>query len=170
MVFVGGIGKHVTEQTPTEYKVFFRVSVYGFCRRHSVVLLMYVCQAGFATEIFYFLNITLVKISVLFLYGRLFPTRMLLLVAKIVGAACIAWCLASVLVTIFQCSPVASAWDPSIGGKCISYFAQFQLGVAISNMLTDIIILCMPLPVIWWLSLPARDKAILSGMFFLGSL
>ncbi|KAL9118183.1 MAG: hypothetical protein Q9187_005275 [Circinaria calcarea] len=149
MVFVGGIGKHITELTPTEYKVFFR--------------------AGFAVEILYFLAITPVKISVLFLYGRLFPTRMLLLVAKIVGAVCIAWCLASVLVTIFQCNPVASAWNPPIGGQCVSYFAHFQLGVAISNMLTEIIILCIPLPIIWRLSLPARDKAILSGMFFLGS-
>lgn len=130
---------------------------------------MYV-QAGLASEILYFLTITPAKISVLFLYGRLFPTRMLLLVAKVVGAACVAWCVASVLVTVFQCSPIAGAWDPSINPQCINYFSQFQLGVAISNMLTDIIILCMPLHIIWRLLLPARDKVILSGMFLLGSL
>ena len=166
VVFSGGIGKHLIELTPSEYIVYFRVRS---SLHNPTEIWLYHLQAGLASEVLYALNITLTKVSILFLYGRLFPTKRLLLVAKILGGIVASWCLTNVLVTIFQCHPISGAWEPSPESRCIAYF-DFQVGISIANTITDFIILCLPLHMVWRLSLPARQKVVLSCIFLLGSL
>ena len=118
----------------------------------------------------YAMTITLVKISLLLLYRRVFDNQKFKTYILVVGALCLSWFVAGVFSNIFQCSPVSAAFDerrmlPDV--HCLDLKA-WCYGVTASNMLLDIIILAMPISMVWQLRLPTRQKVILSGIFLLG--
>ena len=112
---------------------------------------------------------TAVKISILYLYSMVFTTPLFRRASIVVGLICIAWFLAGVFSTIFQCTPIAAAWNPSIPSHCIHGVVFFQAIVSL-NLLTDLVILCLPLRMVWDLHLDIRQKFILLGLFSLGGL
>ena len=115
-------------------------------------------------------TITAAKVSVLLLYSRLFPTRKFLVAVRLVGGLCIAWFLASFLVTVFQCKDIAGAWDNSRRQHCLPV-EVFTPVIGLTGLATDIITLCLPIPVVWRLDeLRVRQKVTLSGIFLMGSL
>ena len=119
----------------------------------------------------YGLTITLVKISILLLYRRIFDTPALRRVTLILGALCMCWFLASVLGELFLCSPLSASWDPrSMFTRNCGNLKAYLMGVTVSNMLLDFVILCTPLPLVWSLHLPRRKKLEVCGIFLLGSL
>jgi hypothetical protein len=73
------------------------------------------------------------------------------------------------LVTLFTaCIPLNAFWDPSKlqGAYCHSvtiYWVNTGLHVA-----TDYLLFAFPLPKIWGMRLPKRQKAVLMGLFSLG--
>lgn len=114
------------------------------------------------------------KESILFLYLRIFPDRtfknMCYTLITITGAASIAF----VLVTIFQCTPIAAFWDKSIlkstpGSHCFDSEA-FWFSYALINIFLDVIILVLPIREVVKLQLPWREKAELVAVFSLGVL
>ncbi|MCJ1463094.1 hypothetical protein MMC07_001699 [Pseudocyphellaria aurata] len=145
-----GAGKHERDLTLSE----------------KILLLKYM-TLGLIT---YGLTITAVKISILSLYRRVFNTVPLKKVTLVVGFLCVTWLCGDVFSTIFFCSPISAAWDPELvfTNHCRD-FQAFLLGITISNLLLDVIILCMPLPMIWSLKLSTSKKLEISGIFLLGS-
>ena len=78
-------------------------------------------------------------------------------------------CIASVFTIIFQCKPVAFAWDKTInGGKCINTLAYFRYAT-IPNIITDAAMLISPLPTIWKLQTSNAQKIGLTAVFLTGS-
>ena len=61
------------------------------------------------------------------------------------------------------------AWNPAVAQLCIAQ-TKFYYGNAIANLLTDVIILCLPLPLIWRLNMTTHKKTALSGVFLLRGL
>lgn len=123
-----------------------------------------------AIQIIYFTNAVFTKTSLLLLYYRIFGVvkafRWALWTA---GSLVIAYYIACVITSIAECSPVSKFWDPSVPGKCISQVDFFRYN-GLGNMLLDILILCLPYPMAWRLQTTVRQKFILFGIFFLGSL
>ena len=117
------------------------------------------------------LTVTCVKTSVLLLYRRIFITSAFGRFTVVVGTLCIAWLFASTFGQVFLCSPMSAAWDSNLifSSKCRDVQAMYY-GVSISNMLLDVVILCMPMPVIWGLPLSRRKKLGCCGVFCLGGL
>jgi hypothetical protein len=75
---------------------------------------------------------------------------------------------ANVLVCIFQCSPIAMAWDLSItSGKCININA-FYLANASTNIATDVLTYTLPIPLVLKLQVPKKQKIALGVMLSLG--
>lgn len=73
--------------------------------------------------------------------------------------------------SVFPCTPLHKAWDLTLAadvGSCIDRPAMFQatagLGVA-----TDVIILCIPIPMVVRLQLSFKKKMALLGLFSIGS-
>ncbi|KAH8682956.1 hypothetical protein BGZ60DRAFT_467347 [Tricladium varicosporioides] len=121
----------------------------------------------FATRVIYFLISGTIKLSVCFLYLRIFPTlkkHVLALIAFI--AACT---IAQELCTVFQCVPVAGVWDTTTypNARCIDNVA-FSYSAAALSVLTDIWTLILPIPTVWGLQILLRKKLVLVGMFSLG--
>ncbi|KAL5594391.1 hypothetical protein BROUX41_001326 [Berkeleyomyces rouxiae] len=72
------------------------------------------------------------------------------------------------LMNIFQCSPVKASWTPITGNvKCILLLKQFLCAAPI-NVITDLAILLLPLPVLTGMKLPLRQKIVLVSTFLLG--
>ena len=77
--------------------------------------------------------------------------------------------LANVLSFVFQCNPVPKAWDASIKGSCINTNINLIVTGA-TNVLSDILILLLPLWTIWHLKLPFQKKLSVSAAFTAGIL
>ena len=84
-----------------------------------------------------------------------------------VGFLVLALLTATVLVSIFSCHPVNGYWDRTVPATCIDSRA-FYLGNAIANILTDVIILTLPVQMVWHLQTPRSQKIALTFIFGLG--
>ncbi|KAH8660240.1 hypothetical protein BX600DRAFT_551690 [Xylariales sp. PMI_506] len=88
-----------------------------------------------------------------------------LYIAIVVLITC--WLIALVFVSAFPCIPVAAFWDHSIPGVCRDEAAPRWMS-GIGNIITDFIILILPVPVIWKLRLRPSQKWGLAFVFGLG--
>jgi hypothetical protein len=113
--------------------------------------------------------ITCVKLSILAFYKRLFPVRPMVLAINIVAAVVILWCVVVFFVSAVVCVPFRKLWEPTVPGACID-LAQFYYGLQIPNIVTDAIILVMPLRVVWNLKMPRTQRILLMAIFMLGAL
>ena len=117
----------------------------------------------------YMISILCVKLSLLALYRRIFPTRWVQITCLAVGSVVVAYTIAQGLSTIFQCIPFDSLWDQSISARCINLNLQ-PLIMGIINVVTDVVIYAIPMGPIWKLNLPTARKWQLSGLFLVGGL
>lgn len=127
-------------------------------------------QSFLAWLILYGLSVTLSKCAILFLYLRVFTTSNKSFTAGVyvIGFVVIATGIANTFVTIFQCTPVAYEWDKSVqGGRCIDVVA-FARFMTIPNVVTGAIMLVMPLPLAWKLSLEMPAKLALTATLLHG--
>ncbi|KAG5927994.1 hypothetical protein E4U42_001471 [Claviceps africana] len=118
-------------------------------------------------EVLYAWNLGWTKASVLLMYYRIFRHDYFKKMAWAVGAFVWAWVICITFLFIFICVPVHKLWYPQTPGRCIN-----QVGTWISNaastILTDLVILVMPVPQIWKLQLRKTEKIGLTVAFGLG--
>jgi len=79
--------------------------------------------------------------------------------------------LAQNLSVIIQCKPVAALWDPFSypDAVCDDYHPALVVCVVI-NTVTDILILCLPLLILWRLHASKTQRRQLMGIFSLGDM
>lgn len=88
----------------------------------------------------------------------------------IVGVAVVVYSIVTAALLIFPCRPFARAWDATITtGSCINRPAVY-VATAVSNIVTDIFILIIPIPIVVNLKIPMQQKIGLACMFAVGSL
>ncbi|PLB52725.1 hypothetical protein P170DRAFT_454011 [Aspergillus steynii IBT 23096] len=124
-------------------------------------------KALYVTIPLYNLSLNLTKISMILLYRRLFPTRgyqIILLIALICVVLSGLW---MILSAIFFCIPVHAFWDPAAPQNCLPKTAVWCLNAAI-QIVSDLIIVILPMPVLTHLRLPKRQKLVLIVVFALG--
>ncbi|KAL9607322.1 MAG: hypothetical protein Q9167_007756, partial [Letrouitia subvulpina] len=126
-------------------------------------------QVDEATQVLFGCSITIIKISILFFYARLFPFRSFRIAAIIIGGIEILWWIGLMLTAFLHCRPLAYYWDRSIpNGYCTN---DNLIGYTITsvNIVTDVIVLLMPLPWLWGLQLNLAKRLAIIGLFVLGS-
>lgn len=123
----------------------------------------------YAISQLFFTGFTLPKLSLLFLYLRVFvgkPFRIATwaTIVIVLGAGTI-----YSLTEIFSCTPIRYYWDKLIPGKCIHYdkFYRWVNGI---NVVIDLIILALPLYPLWQLQAPRTRKVGLTIIFLTGGL
>ena len=99
----------------------------------------------------------------------LFPVRRFCKVIYCIVAYIIAWQLFQTFDTIFVCKPVSGYWDRNIHAKCRNQLVDIIVG-GVQNIVTDVTILGLPLPILWNLHMSKRRKMQLTGLFALGGL
>ena len=118
-------------------------------------------------QVFYKFTINLTKLSILCLYLRIFSQTWFRRTCWACMGLILSYATASVIATIFQCTPITRMWNRSLPGTCINLTA-FWYANAIYNLVTDFIILASVPPVVMKLKLPLRQRIGLTGVFGLG--
>ncbi|GKT72902.1 integral membrane protein [Colletotrichum tofieldiae] len=117
----------------------------------------------------YIVVLILAKLSIVALFGRLFPDRKFQLVNKLVIAFLIGHGLIFLFVIMFECTPIAGIWDRTIERKCVNVNAV-AMASAILSIIEDCVILSMPIQQLSKLQLGLKKKLAVGFMLSLGSL
>jgi hypothetical protein len=118
------------------------------------------------------LNAGFTKLSVLFLYLRIFPHRSLLrTIIYVFIAATAAWMISEGITNFLLCIPLNAYWDVFFTGPqtCLDdvpYFAAFS----VIDLVLDTAIYILPLSTIMNLRISNREKWAISGVFGVGIL
>ncbi|KAL7931949.1 hypothetical protein V8C35DRAFT_308954 [Trichoderma chlorosporum] len=121
----------------------------------------------FVAQILYKVTTCLTKMSLGMLYLRIFPDRKFRLAVISVMAVTAAYTLAAVLLTIFACKPIEKSWNKALPGVCVNSISIWY-STSVLNIITDLLIIVLPLNEIRRLQLPMMKKLLLGGLFSLG--
>ena len=113
-----------------------------------------------------------IKMSVLLLYRRIFVGRTFNHYSLVMCGVIALWALGFFFAVAFSCGTnLANFWTSAqtIEQYCVNTNALY-LGFAISDVLTDILILAIPIPIVWKLHMSVENKVGLTCIFLLGSL
>lgn len=117
----------------------------------------------------YKVTVCLNKVAAILLYLRLFPTKNFRVACYVVMGIIVSWSIGGVGATIWQCVPIEGAWNKAIDAKCIDS-NKFWIAYAVMNILTDIMVLTLPIGSIMRLQMNMRERLMLCGVFLLGGL
>ncbi|KAL5365187.1 hypothetical protein BJX96DRAFT_158711 [Aspergillus floccosus] len=118
-------------------------------------------------EILYVFNLVWTKISILLMYYRIFRFPHFKKWAYIISTFVVLWVICITFLFIFICVPVQKLWYPYLPGRCINQVATW-ISNAVSTILTDLVILLLPIPQVWRLQLRLSEKLALTFAFGLG--
>ncbi|KAE8149708.1 hypothetical protein BDV25DRAFT_140556 [Aspergillus avenaceus] len=128
----------------------------------SLLFWWYMCQ------VFWPFTILFVKLSILFLYLRIFPIHLF----RIFDFCCMGFMITSFLITtpmaIWQCNPISAAWDYNVDGAPCLKISAVAYANATVNITTEVLILILPLPVLRTLHVSKRKKIALFSVFSVG--
>ncbi|MCJ1350343.1 MAG: hypothetical protein MMC33_000324 [Icmadophila ericetorum] len=120
-------------------------------------------------EILWALANTAVKISILHLYITIFPKpvfqKFVYATMGLVGG----FCLVVVISGLTICRPFEYFYNKSIEGSCGNQ-TTLVLASCIINLLVDVIIICLPMPLLWGLQMGRHKKIGLCVIFGLGTI
>jgi hypothetical protein len=116
-----------------------------------------------STQVLYILSSGMIKLSILFLYRRIFPTLRITIIVSIVLIVLIS--IAFLFVAIFQCKPTAGLWITGNAGhtSCVSLLV-FWCDVAVVFLITNIWIVVLPVKPILGLHLAFRKRMVILGL------
>ena len=118
-------------------------------------------------------SLSTIKIAMLLFYLRLFGFhRFFRRVLYSTAALVTSWFIGTTFVAIFRCSPVNAAFDPDPFHQEAHCFhgKAYLIPTALLDVLLDVWVLILPLPMVWKLQLSQRQKYCLSAIFLLGAL
>jgi len=121
-------------------------------------------------EALYGVCLALIKSAIMVFFFRIFGTKNSFKISvAIVTTIVWLWALSIILETLLLCRPFAYNWDSSIKGVCGDRNATFVIAGTL-NLVTDLMVMGLPLPHIWKLQLSLGKKLALCFVFCLGLL
>ncbi|CEJ60849.1 hypothetical protein PMG11_09405 [Penicillium brasilianum] len=149
----GGIGRHFNELSPETVDTLLKVIL--------------------AAAVIYIPCLAFAKLSLLMLYYSILNTSQewvysIYIIAFVISG----YSLALALALIFACNPIQKGWDISIPpgvGSCINRPGVY-LATAVSNTLSDVILILIPIRVVWGLQMRLIQKLGVVAMFCIGCL
>lgn len=124
---------------------------------------------GAASVVIYVPAVALAKVSILIFYLRINPASSFRYQVFFVLFVTVGYMIAICLALIFECHPIPKFWDPFVEGKCV-HVQDLYLANGILNVVTDFLVLLVPVPMLWALHVSSRQKFVLGGIFATGSL
>ncbi|KAJ8119103.1 hypothetical protein ONZ43_g3861 [Nemania bipapillata] len=148
----GGVGYHIgylEETSPATVPEFFKYLL--------------------AISAWYLVIVNLSKIAILFVYRRLFPQKSVLYILYGIGFVLTAGPLASFIAVLAACHPFSANWGSAQvqATHCINKEALFVWN-SFPNIVTDVAMLGLPLPIVWRLHASTQLKLGLTITFLIG--
>ncbi|KAJ5639974.1 uncharacterized protein N7484_007836 [Penicillium longicatenatum] len=148
MTKYGGMGLHVADVEP-EARVIALKSL-------------------LSVEILYGTSLGMVKTSIALFMVRIFGSNGTFKAGVIVALFIVwAWATSIILECFLLCQPFIYNWDTSVNGHCGNRPAAFMVA-GIMNVITDAMVIALPLPHIWKLKLNMQKKIGLTSVFGVG--
>ncbi|KAJ5674916.1 uncharacterized protein N7477_004850, partial [Penicillium maclennaniae] len=150
LTIVGGAGRKVTDTDPS-----------------SVIITL---KTILPLEALYGIVLGLIKSSIMLFYLRIFGTKKSSRISILVTMTIVwMWAVSVILETFLLCRPLAYNWDTSIAGTCGNRNATYVIAGTL-NLITDLMVMALPIPHIWKLQLSLSKKIALCGVFSVGLL
>ncbi|KAF2804350.1 uncharacterized protein BDZ99DRAFT_575572 [Mytilinidion resinicola] len=150
MVYMGGLGHHIALLNASTITNLLKFSL--------------------ASQVLYAVSLGLVKCSICLMLARIFFVRPFVIAARVAMGFAASWGLMTFLIGILICQPIEMNWNPEVkGGKCGNQNAAFA-SVGIVDLLTDLVILLLPMPMVAKLQIPRANKIGLVCIFCTGML
>ncbi|CAM1505082.1 Fc.00g107190.m01.CDS01 [Cosmosporella sp. VM-42] len=143
-----GAGRHMWDVLLSEYSPAFLQTTIGATMTYAIA-------------------VACAKLSILTFYLRISPDRLLRRTVYGLIAAVCAYTLAYMLLIIFQCRPVAAAWDINADRTCIGYLPPMMF-LSVANIVFDVVLLLLPIRIVLPLQIPVRQKISLGFLFATG--
>ena len=125
----------------------------------------------FITGFVYLPSLLAYKMSILFLYLRIFSIEKVFRYCTwLVMFITFGYLFSNLGLQILTCQPIAKIWTPEIPGHCITEMNKPYYAYCSLNFITDLLIFALPLPMVWRLKLSLKEKVEVSAIFMLGSL
>jgi hypothetical protein len=116
------------------------------------------------------MSICFIKLSILTFYLRLSVYKMFRAVVYILIILVISYTIVLVFQIIFRCHPIAKAWDITLTyGYCLSVRLVANINGVI-DVITDCTMLFLPIPLIWRLRVPRKQKFLIVLILMTSSL
>lgn len=117
----------------------------------------------------YSVSLLFTKLSILFLYIHIFKFKWARLAGQILMAIVIATHIFMIVAIFTACIPLEAYWNFFMPRENVYCHAQaFWWANTGMHMVTDFLIFLLPMPIVWGITLPRRQKFILFGIFGLG--
>lgn len=117
-------------------------------------------------EVVYNAALAMSKVSLLLQYRRIFRGKHTKAVCFWLLILVPTWCLVSIILDSFSCTPVAIL-SPGLGKRCLKSLLVWTLTPAIS-IVTDFAVVLVPIPATWALQLHMRLRMLLTVLFGFG--
>ncbi|KAI0469375.1 hypothetical protein F4859DRAFT_487962 [Xylaria cf. heliscus] len=113
---------------------------------------------------------SLAKLAVCLLYKRIFPQQWIAHIVNVTIAVLIAASIAGLLADLFGCTPFSAHWGTPAeqAAHCINTEALFVWG-SFPNIVTDVVMLIVPIPVLWNLNASTGLRVGLVVTFIFGN-
>ncbi|PWY90326.1 hypothetical protein BO94DRAFT_623130 [Aspergillus sclerotioniger CBS 115572] len=146
-----GYGVHMWHLTAPVLELYAKTILAG-----TIIYLPALATAKFALLMLYYRLVSMIRVCKYIIY----------LVTFIIAG----YTIAITLSLIFACRPIAKNWDVSITtGHCIKR-TGFYLATAITNTISDVMLILIPIPIVCRLRLPLAQKLGIGCMFGIGCL
>lgn len=150
---------------PDGGEVINRDSIFFDYAAHETYL-----KTSFIAATLYFSVVTAVKISILFMYRRIFPIDEFFIQSQIVGALVLVWWLVGSVLAIVSCIPIDRLWiGPTAGGYCFDFNIYWMCMGAV-EIVIDTLLLILPVRMVLNLQLSKQQRFLVVGIFALGGL
>ncbi|ETS74685.1 hypothetical protein PFICI_13169 [Pestalotiopsis fici W106-1] len=151
-VAVGGMGFHTTE-------------IMAMAGTDSLTTLL---ELVTAVVIFWSLSLGLTKLSILALYSKIFSVRSFILLSQACAVFVVVWAMILFIGAFVICTPVQYNWDKfSVVGTCGDVRMLWAVTGGL-NIFSDLVIMLLPMPYLYGLSLQTYKKVGLMATFGIG--
>lgn len=126
-------------------------------------------QAVWVAAIIYTLTGSFAKLSLLVVYIRLSPQRSFQYCVAATMALIASYTVGLFFSFLFSCDPMSRSWNAlETEGKCINQAALY-IATAAANIISDVILFVLPIPLVVKLHMPRMQKIGLFFVFAIGS-
>ncbi|KAI2610066.1 uncharacterized protein GGS25DRAFT_244581 [Hypoxylon fragiforme] len=148
LLYMGGIGYHMDQ-----------LQKYHIARLTQCMLVI---------QALYGISMCGAKWSILWTLKNIFAVRSFQIISWIVIGFQAAWVVMTILIGLLVCRPIEKNWDPTAVGTCGDQIAAYT-AVSIYNVVVDVVMCLMPIPMILKLQLKKPYKLALLGIFSIGA-
>ncbi|KAI0389464.1 hypothetical protein F5Y17DRAFT_448888 [Xylariaceae sp. FL0594] len=150
LVINGGVGLHMADASEEQVAITLKLFV--------------------PAPLLWAISTSLLKFSILFFYVSIFTMpKIRTAVFVIIGLTA-----ALIVVVIFEsfllCRPFEFTWNKTIAGGVCGSSKDAYLAIGITNLIIDLCVVAVPMPVVWKLQMPTRKKVVVSAILGFGVL